>query len=326
MLVDELSRRELLLGGAALAALLAGCAGPAATGEGVPTRQVTDPSGRTVDIPVDPQRIVALDPNRVITDLVAVGLVPIAATTNPTNPDGGFAPVLGPVIDGMVSVGGTGEADLEKVAAQAPDLIFHAVAYQEIDHATLAAIAPVVTYDAAPPGLLEPLRWIGEITGRTAEAAAVEARFGELVAARRDGLGLAGRRVATVNLANYELTPTIGLMGPRSGVGELMTLLGATVVPTEVAGTPTEPDYTDIALELVPGALAEAEFVVAVRYAGSTVNDDQFAQRVEDPLWQAVPAVARGDVAYLNIQQANGNTGLAGVQVALDELAAQLTT
>lgn len=324
MIVDELSRRDLLVGGTALAALLAGCAAPASGGAGGATRRVADPSGRVVDIPADPQRIVALDPNRVITDLVAVGLVPVAATTNPSNPDGGFARVLGPQIDGMVSVGGTGEADLETVTAQRPDLIFHAVAYQEIDHATLSAIAPVVSYDAAPPGLLEPLRWIGGITGRPAEAAAVEARFTALLDERRAALGLAGRRVATINLANYELTPTLGLMGPRSGVGELMTLLGGTVVPTEVAGTPVEPDHTDIALELVPGALAGADLVVAVRYTGSATNDARFAQRLDDPLWRAVPAVARGDVAYVDIQQANGNTGLAGVAVALDELAAQL--
>jgi iron complex transport system substrate-binding protein len=149
--VTDVTRRDLL---AALAAagLLTACGAPPTGAPPAATRTVTDPAGRRVDIPADPRRVVALDPNRVITDLVALGVVPVGATTNTANPGAGFAETLGPEAGGVVPVGTTGSADLERVAALTPDLILHATDYQEIPVDRLAAIAPVVTYPRAPTG------------------------------------------------------------------------------------------------------------------------------------------------------------------------------
>ncbi|MCX6467399.1 MAG: ABC transporter substrate-binding protein [Pseudonocardiales bacterium] len=320
---ENATRREFL---ALLAAggLLTACGTPPAGPGPAATRTVTDLSGRTVDIPADPRRIVALDPNRVITDLVALGIVPVGATTNPTNPGGAFAETLDGGADGMERVGATGEADLERVAALAPDLIFHATDYQEIPVERLEAIAPTIVYPRAPSGLLEPVRWLGGLLGREARAASVEQELRDALAGARDAIGLAGRRVAVVNLGNYEPGPVVSVAAPGTNVGEFAELLGATVVPTTIDGTAVgRGTFTEISVELLPSVLADAEFVIGLRYGGSAENDRLFAARAEDPLWRAVPAVAAGEVAYLDIQRAGGNIGVAGVRLALDDLVSQ---
>jgi iron complex transport system substrate-binding protein len=321
--MTALTRRELL---AALAGagLLAACGAPSAGAPPAATRSVTDLAGRRVDIPADPRRVVALDPNRVITDLVALGVVPVGATTNATNPGAGFAETLGPEAGGMAAVGTTGSADLERVAALAPDLIFHATDYQEIPVDRLAAIAPVITYPRAPAGLLEPVRWLGGLLGREEQAAARERELRDAVTARRDDVGLVGRRVAVVNLANNGSGSTVYLFGPGTNVTEFVELLGAVPVPDAVDGAPlARGGSAEVSTELLPAALAAAEFVLALRYGGSADADRAFAARAADPVWRAVPAVAAGEVAYLDVQRAGGNIGVAGVRLALDDLAAR---
>lgn len=244
--------RRGFLAALAAAGLLTACGAPATGGPTAATRTVTDLNGRAVDIPARPQRVVALDPNRVVTDLVALGLVPVGATTNPSNPGAGFAETLGAEADGMVSVSATGEADLERVAALTPDLILHAGDYQEIPVERLYAIAPTITYPRAPTGLLEPVRWLGGLLGREEQAARVEQDLRDAVAAQRDAVGLAGRRVAVVDLGDYEPGPLAHVLGPGTNAAEFAELLGA--------------------------------------------------------------AVAAGGVAYLDVQRAGGNVGVAGVR------------
>lgn len=323
VIVDDATRRQFLtlLGAAGL--LTACSTGAPPPPAGPTTRTVTDLSGRTVDIPADPRRIVALDPNRVIVDLVALGFVPVGATTNPTNPGGGLAPTLGAAAQRITVVGSTGQADLERVAALTPDLIFYATNYQDIPVERLTTIAPVIVYPAAPPGLLEPLRWLGDLLGRSDSATGLERDLRAEFDARRADVGLDGRAVAAVNLANYEEGPTVSVAGSGTNVGEFVTLLGGRLVPTEIEGRPLTGTFEEVSTELVAGVLAPADFVIGVRYGGSAENDRRFAARVTDPVWRTVPAVAAGEVAYLDVQEAGGNTGLDGVRAALNDLAAR---
>jgi hypothetical protein len=101
----------------------------------------------------------------------------------------------------------TGEADLERVAALTPDLVLHAGDHQEIPVERLDATAPTVTHPRAPTGLLEPVRRPGGLLGREEQAARVEQDLRDAVAAQRDAVGLVGRRVAVVDLGDYEPGP-----------------------------------------------------------------------------------------------------------------------
>jgi iron complex transport system substrate-binding protein len=324
--VDDLTRRRVLVGGVSLALLAAaGCAGGdgggASSGDRGATRTVTDPTGRRVDIPVDPQRIVALDPNRLIVDLVALGHTPVGATTNVTNPDGGLAPTLGDARDDIEELGPTGSADVERVVGLRPDLIFHAADYQDIATDTLSAIAPTIVYPRIPPGLREPTRWLGDLLGRAERAEQVISEFETLLDERRPALGLDGRTVAVVNLLNTEAGQNVMLLGPP--YTEVFELLGATIGPDEVDGEPRG-ELLDVSLEVLPGALRDIDVLVCLVYRGTA--EDHAADRTGSPLWEDVPAVARGDVVYTDIQYAMGHLGLDGLGVAFDDMADQLGT
>ena len=321
---DSLTRRQLIAAGTSLTALwAAGCSASEAPPDPAATRTVTDLAGRSVTIPVNPQRIVSLDPNRITADLVALGFAPIGATTNPTNPDGGFAPTLGAAADGMESLGATGEANLEQVAALQPDLIFHATAYQAIPVETLAAIAPVITYEYPPTGLLAPLTWLGELLGVEDRATALKTDLTTTIDQQKDAIGLTGRRVSLVNLGNYEATTTLSLGGSGTNIGELAELLGAVVVPEDVAGKALEGEFVDVALELAPSTLSGTEWIIASYYGGNEDNEQRYRAAAAHPVWRSVPAVKAGRVAYLNVQESYGTTGIDGIRAALEDLASQ---
>lgn len=127
-----------------------------------------------------------------------------------------------------------------------------------------------------------------------------------------------------VNLANNGSGSTVYLVGPGTNLTEFVALLGAVPVPDAVDGAPLgRGASTGVSTELLPTALSAAEFVLALRYGGSADSDRAFAERTADPVWRAVPAVAAGEVAYLDVQRAGGKVGVAGVRLALDDLAAQ---
>lgn len=319
--VDDVRRREFL-GILAAAGLLVGCGSPeAGSGDRArgATRQVTDRAGREVEIPVDPRRVVVLDPARASVDATALGVVPIGATTSVANPGGEFAPILGPAAKTIADVGETGAADLEQVAALEPDLILFATVYQEgLSIDTLSAIAPVIAYDRPQFGIAEPLRFFGEVLNRKAEAAQLEAEYDDLVATRRAELGLEGRTVAVLNLPVGAATE-VEILGPNAGFHPVLARLGAEHSPSDFAAE----DFNPISLELLSDALAGADFVIGLRFAIEGQGDaDAFTS---SPVWQSVPAVARGDFAYLDGQNAFGNYGLGGVEAAIDELATQLS-
>ncbi len=329
---SDITRREFIVGGVAGGILLAACgnngtsddagAGPAAGP--LPTREVVDMAGRRVVIPVNPQRIVALDPNRVIVELAALGLLPVGGTTNGSNPGSGFAPTLGAAGQRIASVGVTGEANLEQVAALRPDLIFFATVYDELDVSVLSAIAPTITYPAAPAGILSPVRWLGELLDRRSEAAAVEARLNELVNKARARIDLGGRTVALVNIGNYDPGQIVTVTGADTAIGELTTRLGGKVLES-VAGTPVVKNGLDLSLENLPSGLAPADFLIAAVYGGEG-NKVYADERIETPLWKAIPAVQRGDVAYVDVQESYGNYGVDGLGIAIDALARQLAS
>jgi iron complex transport system substrate-binding protein len=321
------SRRRLVAGASAGLVSIATPAGGGKARQATPaapgmTRVVRDLTGREVEVPAAPQRVVALDPNRTIVNLVEIGLAPVGATRNPTNPAAGFAPVIAGAADGIADVGLIGAASIEAVAALRPDLIFYATNYQEIPLAALEVIAPTVTYEAPLPAVDAHLAFVGAAVGREEEAERVAAEFAATVAARREGLGLAGRRVGACGFVNYEGGAGFWVGGPDNVLGTLLLDLGAELVPKAIGGRPVTDFAENVSLEVIAEVLAEAEVVVATRYYGDAEVGANFERMVESPLWRRVPAVGRGEVAILDVQPAFGNWGVRGLELALAELEA----
>lgn len=327
---NRIDRRRFAAASGALLALAAlGADGQRAMGQdatpaGQGIRRVRDLLGREVELPTEPRRVVALDPNRTTVNLVEIGLVPVGATTNDTNPDGGFAPVIADAAPGIERIGTIGSASLEKIATLDPDLIFYATAYQDIPVERLAEIAPTVTYEFPGHDLAVHLAFVGAVVGREEAARRVADDFAATVASRRETLGLDGRRVAACGFTNYDSGSTFFVAGPESVYGALLVDLGAILVPERVDGQAVTDLAEDLSLEVIGELLGEAEMIVATRYFGNDEIGANFDRAVASPLWRTVPAVARGDVAIVDVQPFFGSWGVRGLELGLADLAAQL--
>lgn len=314
--IQAATRREFL---AALAAagLLAGCT--AATDDaGAPSRTVVDGAGRSVDIPTDPQRVVVIDANRTIVNLVALGIEPAGATINRTNPDGRFAPALGAAGDRIQPIGATDSVDLEQVAALDPDLIITFSA-DAVPLSTLETLAPtLVVGNENFDGLFSNLRWVGDILDRTDEARRLEQEYLATIESRRPEVGIDG--VPTIGL--FAGDGYLAIVGNDSSSLDLLGLLGGVDArPETVGGQPADQDSQEISEELLGEALAGADAVVLVTYRG---QEDARDTLLANPIFQAVPAVAAGRVAVIDAQESPGNNGLPGVIVTLDRIQADL--
>ncbi len=270
-----------------------------------------------IDVPLDPQRIVSLDPSIDTAHLISLGLSPVGATTNPAINGGQFPSVWGEVAQRVKPVGTMQAPNLEAITGLQPDLIVYNITYNEgEDYDTLSAIAPTVAVTIGE-GLYSDLEQIARIVGREDAAQAVidafEARLAELATTTK----LAGKRVAIATI--FPAEQTFGLLGPRSRLGEALAKMGATIVPERVGDQALDDVITNLSSEVVAQAL-NSDVIILLRYELGDESDRNLQAWLDSPLWTTLPAVQNRQFAVLDIQAANGNLGLAAMEAALEQL------
>lgn len=116
--ITDATRRQLLWGGAALTTLaVVGCGTPDEPDAAAPRTRVITSANGPVWIPLDPQRVVALDP--VTTEhLAALGVSAVGATV-----EGFFEPLALLQPDAAHVLGADGTPNIELIASLQPDLI-----------------------------------------------------------------------------------------------------------------------------------------------------------------------------------------------------------
>ena len=328
-LAERLTRRRFLIGAGGLlgAAALGACgageqaAVPRATVAA--TRTITDDLGRVVDVPVDPQRVVVLDPSRTTVQLVELGLTPVGATHNDlTGTETSLFPaILGDMAQEITSVGLIGSANLEEITSLQPDLILYNMPYQEIDVELLATIAPTVAFEFRP-GSEANLRFVANVVGRTEQAEALIAGFEDQLDERAQTLQLNGRTIS-VPYISFD-RPTITFFGPETLLGRVIIRLGGTLVPSSIDGTPLTEYSDELSLEVIPELVEGADTIIALRFFGIADTDQNVQAVLSTPLWQTIPAVQRGDIVIVDGQAAVGTYGYLGMNTILDELASVL--
>ncbi len=169
-----------LLAGFALAALLV------QPGFGQETRSFTDDAGRTVEIPVNPQRIVSLQDLAITVPLLELGVMPVGShgrTTAEGEPFIRSSDVLtGIDFDNSdIKFVGNLPADVEAVAALEPDLIL-LTPWQTAPVEQLEAIAPTVVLNDEKRGDLGMHDILAELTGTEDKLAVLKARYDGQVA------------------------------------------------------------------------------------------------------------------------------------------------
>lgn len=163
---------------AAGAVTLTALAAPALAQE---TRSFTDDAGRTVEIPVAPQRIAALHDVSITVPLIELGVYPVGSHGRTTEEGEGFIR-SSKVLTGVdfdnsdIRFVGNYPVDIEEVAATEPDLII-TTPWQPAPVEQLEAIAPTIVLDDSVRGDFGMYEALAEITGTENTFAILEGRY-----------------------------------------------------------------------------------------------------------------------------------------------------
>ncbi|QPH55626.1 ABC transporter substrate-binding protein [Pontivivens ytuae] len=150
------------------------------------TRVFTDHLERTVEIPVDPQRVVSLGSKNVTVPMIELGVMPVGSqgtmpeSGEPTIRASGIATGVDFHNSDIVYIGDF-PVDLELIASLAPDLIVWPDWQDEVSLDQLSLIAPTVAYETDAT-LHDAQAFFAELFGRHERLAANRARYDAQIA------------------------------------------------------------------------------------------------------------------------------------------------
>jgi len=247
------------------------------------THRLVEHSLGQTEVPLEPQRIVALD-HQIADNLLALGVTPVGAMVYDP-------PYLEPFEGTFTEL--PGNADLEAVLALEPDLILTSVEanlYSPLKYDQLTSIAPVVGLDDHPEhARREWTRDLGAILGMENEARARMAEHQALLDETRTAVqeAIGDETVAFFNVRQREFR----LYGDEGYTSVLyrhgLDLNPPTLVRELTLGKANEV----VSLELIP-QLEDADhlFLLVNNDAGETLTEVE-----NSVLWQNLPAVGAGN-------------------------------
>lgn len=187
--------------------LLVLCAGAAAAAD---SQTFTDDLGRTVTVPLHPQRIVSMHDLDITIPLIELGVPPVASHGR-TRPDGSHylrssAQLTGVDFDNSeIRFIGTADIDLEAVAAAKPDLIITEPS-RHVSLEQLAKIAPTVSIDHLQGSAPRIYRKLAQLTGSQARLAVLERRYQEQIKQLKATVDPQQYRVSVIQANNGKVT------------------------------------------------------------------------------------------------------------------------
>ncbi|HDU4106859.1 TPA: iron-siderophore ABC transporter substrate-binding protein [Klebsiella aerogenes] len=187
--------------------LLVLCAGAAAAAD---SQTFTDDLGRTVTVPLHPQRIVSMHDLDITIPLIELGVPPVASHGR-TRPDGNHylrssAQLTGVDFDNSeIRFIGTADIDLEAVAAAKPDLIITEPS-RHVSVEQLAKIAPTVSIDHLQGSAPRIYRKLAQLTGSQARLAVLERRYQEQIKQLKATVDPQQYRVSVIQANNGKVT------------------------------------------------------------------------------------------------------------------------
>jgi iron complex transport system substrate-binding protein len=312
--IEDITRREFLIGGAA-ALLLGGCEGSGNeedTGEetNIRTRTADTPRGR-VEIPADPQRLVALYTHDLANALV-LELAVIAGPGETGQPDAPFPRYLrgmfGEELEDVTGIAYLPEINFEQLAALNPDVILSGIfggAVDDPQYERLEEIAPTVTYLYSKGGEYSIVPWRtvlrknGEQFGREAAAEDWISRFEDRAADMRERLASdwSGATYAIVQPYADQVYVYGSEAGhiPKTLSDELGLVLAESASRLVDEAGQLAQGGTEVSLERL--AEIDADILFVPVFAGPDGTPDRSIERLaERPLWSKLPAVRAGEV------------------------------
>jgi iron complex transport system substrate-binding protein len=319
--IDDVTRREFLIGAAGLLLLPAGCGSGGEDRGGPPgeTRAVEHALG-TARVPVEPRRVVVMDPYASLQSALAVGS-PVVAS--PVFPDEPFPDFLSEEKTSGIEGLDYDQPSIEKIAALDPDLIVGWVDWIEYLEAydDLSEIAPTVAARSSYDWKENSLVIAGALNRRKRMEALIsdyEARVGEL----KGRLGPKSGR------------PEVSVVKPREDVlevytnrfyaGRILEEAGVRRPENQVVDDP-EKTSLELSLEFIPDADADVIFLMV----GGGGEDERAAReslrRFESsPLWKRLRAVRNDRVHEVDPDAWFITSGPQAANVVLDDLSEHL--
>ena len=223
------------------------------------THTFADDAGRTVDIPVEPMRIVSLQDLAITVPLLELGVTPIGShgrTTAEGEPFIRSSDVLtGVDFDNSdIRFVGNLPADVESIAALEPDLIL-TTPWQTVPLEQLDAITPTVVLDDSARGDLAMHDVLAELTGTEDRLAVLKARYEGQVAQIKRLIDTENISVNVIQGVNGEVLS----WHTYSALGKILRDSGFTF-PARVEAIP-EGEFERMSAEALPELDADFVFV-----------------------------------------------------------------
>jgi iron complex transport system substrate-binding protein len=302
--VDDVTRREFLVGAAGLLVLgAAGCGGEQdAEGSSGETRAVRHALGRT-DVPLRPQRPIMLYGTH-LAHALAVGVTPVAAGAYYNSPPH-FHPAIPEAeqakVEPLIAVERQ-STNIEAIAALNPDVIVGYDYLIEELGGDLSRIAPTVATEF-PYGAAwqEEFMLVGEALGRRERAEEVLAELDEAIGSARDSLSDSDVSVSAVRVRPGE----VRVYNQQVFGGWVLKELGIEVtsdLPPSVFEEGVR--QANISLERLTALDGDVLFVPEDDRLDEGGAENRRALRAAQqlPLWRQLPAVRAGRVHSVNAQ------------------------
>lgn len=289
----DATRREFLFGAGSLLVLgAAGCGGESENPAEGDTIRI-EHFGGTTEVPRDVERIAALDSYPDMHSLLALGVVPAIVPTEGQE----RIPLVGERLDEIevpLPRSARSQPNFEMLAAEAPDLIFHAE-YGDEFYEELSQIAPTVLLHRYEQNTDDHLTTVARAIGRPEEAERVIREYEERISEVGEMVGNSGLSdMPFAAILDLAFEGTFHVLGNTSYCGRTLEAVGASGL-INPDGEPEGPDGEfgiNVSTELVAEVLEEAEFIVV-----GTYESYEGAERLrESELWKRLPAVRNGAI------------------------------
>jgi len=301
----------------AAGALLTGCtsatdpkSAPAgakpAAGSSFP-QAVTHDKGSTT-IPMQPQRIVALDNSLV--EAVVLLKRPLVGGISSYRDLKGFPPYLGAAVKDTTEVGPMESPDLEAIAALKPDLIVSATVRHDALYDELSKIAPTVFVKTTGPQWQQNITTLGKVLGAEDEARQALADYKERAKTVGDAINAKAGN-PTISVVRFLDGPT-RLMQKASFTGSILNDAGL--------ARPKSQDVNDFALEVGEEQIRQADggHIFVTSFSGGAAAKERFER---NPLWKQLTGVKAGNVHDVRDEIWMTSVSAQGAQLVLDDLA-----
>jgi len=246
-----------------------------------------------VEIPLNPQRIVVLDPNSefLLDALVSLGVKPVGLTrcSNCINSDP-FSEFLGE----LPTVGNHEQPSLEKILSLKPDLIL-GYKWQKSFYPLLSQIAPTVLVETVYSGINDferNFKYLAEILDRSDRAAMILATYNEKIQKFRKRFG-EKLKTKTVSVLHY-FDSTVHVYRPEIlSYVQVMKDAGVQFTP---AYENLKSDYLGLSLETISDW--DADFLFVEVY---DEEDENHKSLFKEPIWSTLKAVQNGHVYIMTV-------------------------